>query len=256
MLSFAFFVLSFFFSLNFLGNEARAETVKSDWGPRPGLLLAQMNPDEAFDPFADYSEFDEASDEEADVNFFKNGRFFTIGLAGGLRNFTGNYARAYGGSPTFGIFLSYFFDLKFALQMGFMTGDHGVNFETNVSKYTGTVSFTTMNFDLKYYLNTQNVTRGLADLNPYALVGLAQFYRTYTISTIEGFARDTALGVNLGAGLEIPLMRKKAFLGFQGTYRFVTFSDENKDVVSNTERLNEKLSGDMWDALVILGFNF
>lgn len=227
-----------------------------DFTNRPGILLAQMNPDEAFDPFADYSEFDEASDEEADINFFKNGRFFTIGLAGGIRNFTGSYARAYGSAPTFGLFLSYFFDLKFALQMGFMTGDHSVNFETNASKYSGIVSFTTMNFDLKYYLNTQNVTRGLADLNPYALLGLAQFYRTYSIANIDGFSRDTTMGVNIGAGLEIPLMRKKAFLGFQGTYRYVSFADESKDVVSGTERLTEKLSGDMWDGIVILGFNF
>lgn len=223
---------------------------------RPGILLAQMDPDEAFDPFADYSEFDEASDEEADINFFKNGRFLTMGLAGGLRNFTGSYAKAYGSAPTFGLFLSYFFDMKFALQLGFMTGDHSVNFDTNLNKYSGTVSFTTLNFDLKYYLNTQNVTRGLADLNPYAVLGLAQFYRTYTISGIEGFARDSTMGMNIGGGLEIPLMRKKAFLGLQGTYRYVNFADETKDVVAGTERLTQKLTGDMWDGLIILGMNF
>ena len=46
-------------------------------------LLAQTDPEEAYDPFTDYSEFDEASDEEADINFFRNGRFFTVGLAMG-----------------------------------------------------------------------------------------------------------------------------------------------------------------------------
>ena len=89
-------------------------------------LLAQVDPDEAYDPFTDYSEFDEESDEEADINFFRNGRFFTIGLAGGTRGFTGNFANAYGGAPTFGIFLSYFFDLRLALSIGFQTGDHPV----------------------------------------------------------------------------------------------------------------------------------
>ena len=38
-------------------------------------LLAQSGTD-AYDPFVDYSEFEEVSEEEADINFFRNGRFF------------------------------------------------------------------------------------------------------------------------------------------------------------------------------------
>ncbi len=76
--------------------------------------------------FTDYSEFDEESDEEADINFFRNGRFFTMGLAGGIRGFTGNFADTYESAPTFGLFLSYFFDLRLALSLGFQTGDHAV----------------------------------------------------------------------------------------------------------------------------------
>ncbi len=219
-------------------------------------LLAQLDADEAFDPFADYSEFDEASDEEADINFFRNGRFFTVGLAGGFRSFTENFRKTYGSGPTFGLFLAYFFDLKFAFQLGFMTGDHSVAFKTTQTDYTGNVSFTTLNFDLKYYMNTQNVTKGLADLNPYIIGGLAQFYRTYTISNIEGYSRDSTMGLDLGAGIEIPIMRKKGFLGLQGTYRYVNFSDENKEFVQGTERLENKINGDMYDILAILGMNF
>ena len=54
----------------------------------PHYLLAQNTPatnqntqnidEESFDPFSDYSEFDESSDEEADINFFRNGRFLTV----------------------------------------------------------------------------------------------------------------------------------------------------------------------------------
>ena len=32
--------------------------------------------DDTYDPFADYSEFDASEEEEADIRFFKNGRFF------------------------------------------------------------------------------------------------------------------------------------------------------------------------------------
>lgn len=233
------------------------KTQLSQWEElKQSPLLAQLDADEAFDPFADYSEFDEASDEEADINFFRNGRFFTVGLAGGFRGFTENFRKTYGSGPTFGLFLAYFFDLKFAFQLGFMTGDHSVNFKTTQTDYSGNVSFTTLNFDLKYYMNTQNVTKGLADLNPYIIGGLAQFYRTYTISNIEGYSRDSTMGVDLGAGIEIPIMRKKGFLGLQGTYRYVNFSDENKDFVQGTERLENRINGDIYDILAILGMNF
>lgn len=224
-------------------------------------LLAQTDPDEAYDPFTDYSEFDEESDEEADINFFRNGRFFTLGLAGGTRGFTGNFADTYESAPEFGIFITYFFDLRLAMSIGFQTGDHAVKFTTNsgATSYTGNVSITSMNFNLKYYMNTQNVTRGLADLNPYILGGVGQFYRTYTIAGLEGYSRDSTMGFDLGAGLEIPLMRKKAFLGIQAAYHYVQFGDENKSMISTgggQEKLDKNITGDFYSFLAIIGMNF
>lgn len=244
--------LAFFF-------PAQSNAYSFSQGEHKSYLLSQVDPDEAYDPFTDYSEFDEESDEEADINFFRNGRFFTIGLAGGTRGFTGNFADAYGSGPTFGIFLSYFFDLRLALSLGFQTGDHPVAFSVRdgAKVYTGNVSMTMINFDLKYYLNTQNVTRGLADLNPYVLAGLGQFHRTYTISGLDGFSRDSTMGFDVGAGLEIPLMRKKAYLGIQAVYHYVNFADENKSYVDGgNEKLDKNLTGDLYDFLVILGMNF
>lgn len=222
-------------------------------------LLAQTDPDEAYDPFSDYSEFDEASDEEADINFFRNGRFFTVGIEGGMRGYTGNMTKIYGSAPSYGLTLSYFFDLRLAMAIGFKTGDSSVNIETATQSYIGNVSITTLNFDLKYYLNTQNVTRGLADLNPYILGGLAQFYRTYTLSGLEGYSRDSTMGVDIGAGLEIPLMRRKAYLGVQGVYHYVSFADENKAFLndaSGSTPLKSTISGDIYDLAIILGMNF
>lgn len=220
-------------------------------------LLAQTDPDEAFDPFSDYSEFDEASDEEADINFFRNGRFFTIGVIGGMRNFTGNMSKVYGSGATYGLTMTYFFDLRSALAMTYITGDHGVNFTANggATTYTGNVSISSINFDYKHYFNTQNITRGLADLNPYALLGFGQFYRTYSIDSFGGSPRDATMGVNLGAGLEIPLMRRKGFLGVQGAYHLVNFSDENSNFVG-ADRLDSTISGDFFDLVMILGMNF
>ncbi len=226
-----------------------------------GFQIAQVDPDEGYDPFSDYSEFDEESDEEADINFFRNGRFLTAGLAGGMRGFTGNMADTYTSGSTFGIFLSYFFDLRLALSIGFQTGDHGVKFTTNngTREYTGNISISSTNFDLKYYINTQNITRGLADLNPYVLGGVGQFYRTYTIAGLDGYGRDSAMGFDFGAGVEIPLMRKKAYLGLQFTYHYVNFGDENSSFIPNdggSERLDRNVAGDPYDFMAIMGFNF
>lgn len=220
-------------------------------------LLAQSDPDEAFDPFADYSEFDEASEEEADINFFRNGRFFTVGLAGGLRNFTGNFAEQYQSGPAYGLILTYFFDLRTAFSLSFLTGDHSVEFTTNnkANTYTGNVSLTSINMDFKYYFNTQNATRGLAALNPYGILGFAQYYRSYSIDNFGADSRDSTMGVDLGAGLEIPMMRRRAFLGIQGTYHLVNFADESKNFLGN-ERLDQRLTGDYINLLFILGMNY
>ena len=39
---------------------------------------AQYDGDDVYDPFADYSEFEENNQEEADINFFRNGRSFNV----------------------------------------------------------------------------------------------------------------------------------------------------------------------------------
>ncbi len=222
----------------------------------PHLAHAQSDPDEAFDPFSDYSEFDEASDEEADLNFFKNGRFFTLGIAAGLRGFTDNFAKNYGQGATYGFLITYFFDLRTAFTLGYLIGDHAVNFGTNLDTYTGTVSITMIPMDLKYYFNTQNVTKGLADLNPYLLFGFTQYYRKYSISKVDGLTGDSTMGLDLGAGMEFPIMKKRSFIGIQGAYHLVNFADEGKDFLQGTEKLNNRLSGDIYDFLVILGWNF
>lgn len=89
-----FILIVFFQALLFLPNLVSTSASASElYLQNPSYLIAQSDPDEAFDPFTDYSEFDESSDEEADINFFQNGRFFTFGLITGTRGFTGNFKK-------------------------------------------------------------------------------------------------------------------------------------------------------------------
>lgn len=224
----------------------------------PGTLLAQSLGDDAYDPFVDYSEFDENSEEEADINFFRNGRFFTLGFLMGYRMPTSGLAQVYQRTNTFGLFLNYFFDMRFSLQLSYVTGDHGIRFNTvNDTSISGNSTWRSTGIDLKYYINTQNVTRGLAKLNPYFLAGFAQVTRTSFIDGESSFGKDTAMGVNLGVGVEHPLLRNKMYLGGQLTYQMINFGDEGSELIlGNGEKTGIIPKGDIINLNVILGVNF
>lgn len=234
-----------------------AEPFQSE-SPQPlPWRLAQAGGD-AYDPFVDYSEFEDNADEESDIHFFRNGRFFTLGFIGGYRSLTETLGNMYQASTAFGVFLSYFFDLRFALQLSFLTGDHPIRFSTtNGTKVRGNAGITSWGIDLKYYFNTQNVTRGLAQLNPYLIGGFSQITRTATLDGNAAFSKDPAQSFNIGAGIELPMMRNKMFFGAQGLYQLVTFRDENTEVIVNdVEPTGLFPTGDIFMALLILGVNF
>lgn len=231
------------------------------WKVGPGILLAQAEAggDDSYDPFADYSEFEESQDEEEDINFFRNGRLLTIGFIGGYRGWTDKLSSLYTGNPAFGLFISYFFDLRFALQFGYLTSDHTITIAgpSVVTPAQGNVSLSDLSFNLKYYFNTQNVTRGLADMNPYLIGGFSQIYRTQTVSGYSEFAKDSAFAANFGAGLEIPMMRNKMYFGGQLMYQLIAFADESK-VINDPQDVPTGLQprGDAFLALAVLGVNF
>ena len=234
---------------------ARAE----DTGLEGSYRLAQFDADDTYDPFADYSEFDEAQDEEADINFFRNGRFVTVGFTGGMRGFTGGLGTMYQPAPSFGVYLSYFFDLRFALQFSFLTSDHKFRVASRDGNQvgTGTIGISTFGLDMKYYVNTQNVTKGLAKFNPYLIAGFASVERTTQIDKVAGFGKERAMGFNLGAGIELPMLRNKMYFGAQGMYQLINFRNENSEVVFADEaRTGRFPNGDSYTVLGIIGVNF
>lgn len=228
--------------------------------PEGSRLVAQSEGDDAYDPFADYSEFEQSMDEEEDTNFFRNGRLLTLGFIGGYRGFTSNLGTYYSGNANFGLFLAFFFDLNFALQLGYVTSDHTLvipGTSAGTVPVQGTVSVSDVSVLIKYYFNTQNVTRGLANLSPYILGGFSQIYRTTTISGQDAFAKDSAFGFNIGAGIEIPMMRNKMYWGVQGVYQVVSFADESKVVLDeNDNSTGAVLAGDAYLIQGVLGINF
>jgi hypothetical protein len=214
--------------------------------------------DSTFDPFSDYTEFEEGSEEEADTNFFRNGRFLSLGILAGYESFTDILGQMYKPDFGYGLALTYFFDLKFGFQASFMTADHAISIidARTATNYVGKVNLQHFEFDGKYFFNTQNVTKGLGAFNPYLIIGFSQYTRTQTFNGATGFARDTAMGLQGGAGVEIPFMKNKMYFGLQGMYNYVAFADRNAPIVINGAATSIFPTGDALTFLGLLGINF
>ncbi|OQW51313.1 MAG: hypothetical protein A4S09_10280 [Proteobacteria bacterium SG_bin7] len=219
--------------------------------------LAQWENDDTYDPFADYSDYESSAEEEADINFFKTGRLFTMGFHAGYRNFTQDLKDHFGGGTSFGLFLSYFFDLRFALQVGFSLSDHTIALPTS-TPVSGNVEVNDVSVALKYYINPQAVTKGLGKLNPYVSIGMSQINRTFTTTASSSrYGKDTSNGFTIAGGIEIPAMRNKMYYGAQASYTMISMPDESVPF-SNPASTNPSitLNGDPYQLLFILGVNF
>lgn len=229
-------------------------------------VLAQSTPpetDDSFDPFSDYNEFEQETDEEAEIHFLRNGRYLTLGLLTGYRGFTKGFAEGYTSGLNYGVQLSYFFDLNLATSLSYTTGDHAVAFSTANRKYTGNVNIQIFDIHLKYYINTDNVTKGLAELNPYLLVGSGMFVRTYNLNESFPNEPDKVVGFRVGGGIEIPLVQHRFYFGIQTLYNYVQFPDESNDAIDegtpdnpNLQAISPSLDGDLYEINFILGANF
>lgn len=220
-----------------------------------GPAFSQYEGDDVYDPFADYSEFEENSQEEADINFFRNGRFFNVSLLMGGHIFTKGMGQYVEAAPAPGIALTYFFNLRLALQFSYTYSQHVLGpIPTTGAPIQGNMGLTGISFDLKYYFNTDNVTRGLADLNPYILGGFSQNSRAVSLIDQTIVSKDDGAGLDVGFGIEVPVARKEMFVGAQLTYTYVNFSTENKPFETATPPAF--LDGDIFKAYFVFGFNF
>lgn len=234
-----------------------AHALAGDFVEDNGSPSTSEGSESTFDPFSDYSEFEEGSEEEADINFFHNGRFFSIGILGGYESFTDTLGVIYTPSFQFGLFLEYFFDLKLAMQLAYLTSTHSLTIATGQgSALTGSVALSHFEFDLKYYLNTQNVTRGLASLNPYIIFGASSYTRATNINGSNGEIDDSAFGAQAGMGIEIPIMHNSAFFGVQGTFNYIAFPNANTPITINGVPQGITPNGDAIQILGILGCSF
>ena len=226
-----------------------------------GLLFISVawaeSDEDVYDPFADYGEFDVSSDEEADINFFHNGRLFTMGIVLGGQGFTGNMGQLYDVGPAYGCYFSYFFDLRFSLQLSLLFSSNNFKFRAFDQEISGSSFLSRYGLDMKYFINTQNIVRGLARFNPYVTAGFSQTLLSSKVDGNSGVANDSAWGVQVGIGVEFPIRDGKSYIGFQSTYKLVTFKAiEGVEIEVEQGPTGIVPRGDLWNFVGILGINF
>lgn len=221
--------------------------------------------DDGFEPFADYSEFVEASTEETDINFFRYGRLLSFGVSFGQRTLTGGQRQFIDDSLEFGAFVAFYMTINFAFQAGYKTSSHDVFFDVPGidQSFEGTIRYDNYFLHAKYTLNTQNLTKTVAKFNPYIVGGISQFYReTRTAQQTLISGKDGAGSFDLGTGIERLFNHNKNFVGLQLMYHYVSFPNEN-DAILVTNPISGldidtglKSSGDLWSINLNIGFNF
>jgi len=221
-----------------------------------------ISADDTYDPFADFSEFEPSVDEEADIHYFKNGRFFNFAFLLGGRTWTQTLGELNSPSPIYGIYLTYFFDIRSALQISFIHGEHKFKVDSGIGPdgayegFTGNTSLSVISAEYKYYFNTANITRGFADLNPYLIGGFSLNQRTVSVTGESVLVKSSPTGVQGGFGLEIPIARNKMYMGAQLMYHYVNFPDESEAIYSFDAPTNIFPNGDYIQGLFVLGINF
>lgn len=222
-----------------------------------GVSMSYAQDDESvYDPFIDYSEFEEAGEEEADINFFRNGRLLTAALAVGQRSFTEGMADVLEKDVSYGFYFSYFFDLRFAMQLSYMVGTHPLEVSGGGNTVKGEVKMNYVGLDLKYYFNMQNVTKGLASFNPYILGGFSSVNRESNRAGQTEFSADRAMAFDAGVGFEFPILRNEMYMGAQALYQMVSFKNENEELLANGSPTGKFANGDLITYTFIIGKNF
>ena len=187
-------------------------------------LFAQVSSDSEYqNPFSDYTPFEDEYDVEEDERFMYFGNYFGVGLGSGVHNFGGNIGRLYNTAlPVFNFFLLYFFDFRFAGQLLFNSASHAFN--TREFGLTE-INLLRLQVDIKYYLNIRNLSAQITSMNPYIIAGVGNTFRTSVFRSLGTTARDSAINISMGGGLEFAVKPRSVSFSTEFRYYQVFFSD-------------------------------
>lgn len=202
-------------------DPSQAPAIPSGKKDDPGLF-------DTSSPYLEYGEFNESEEEDKDTLFFQYGRFFGVSVGAGYQSATGNRGKVYSPAfPRIDVKVHYWFDFQLAMNMGIFFANHTFTnpLTTNVSK----VALVGFGVDLKYYFDVRNMSAALTFANPFIIGGVGAMSKTETTSTGTAPDQDSSLSMNLGAGLEFPIVYKKSYFILEGRYHTQSFRDSSED---------------------------
>lgn len=204
-----------------------------------------------YDPFIDYTEFEKTEKEKKDIQFFKEGRFITLGLGLGGRLFTGSLQRHMAPFLNYGAQVGLFLNLNFMLQFYELFSIHPMQ----LGEDGGIFQLFGGGIDLKYFFDKERLTRSIAFFNPYLLVGFSMIQGTL-IPNGEEFRRQAELGFGFrtGGGFEIQI-GERFFTGLHVDFNFIEFGWELQEWTFR-DGTSTYLKGDLVNILYIVGLNF
>ncbi len=190
-------------------------SLAQDFSEEPGFR-------EGKSPYLDYGDFDTERDEEKEELFYKYGRFFGVGLGLGYQQAMGNRGLLYEpGFPRIDIKVLYWFDFNWSLILGVGFASHDFVYE-NVANSVRLTSFETQ---LRYSIDTKNLSDALTFASPYFSLGVGAISKTQNTGTQTQADSDSTISMNFGAGLEFPIAHKKSYLLLDGRYYTQSFVD-------------------------------
>jgi len=237
------FILLFFPIINIAaqqdaGAKAPAQTTTND----------NNNNSYYADPFSDFTELesqDEEEEQEAMERFYSYGRLFHIAFFGEVASATGSMANIYHRGFLMGGRISYFLDWDIAITFNIGVGTLPVSFPNSdtVTRgayplFTGSALLFNLGFGIKYYFNFQDISRAIAYINPAFQTGMELSIINDSMDTYNAPSgvpdishRSVAPGLYAGMSLEMPIFRKRIYLGASFIYHISFFSDTNKKIL-------------------------
>jgi hypothetical protein len=202
---------------------AAAETTKSD------KTLPPEEDDFINTPYTGYADYNQENEEAEGIKFLQYGRLFGISLGTGYSGAMGNRGDLWqGGFPAFDLKLHYWFDFHFAFDLDFWTANHYYNAPSAIGGGQFSVNVYDIAFDLKYYIDTRDLTAPISFASPYFIIGAGAMSKTENSTANSGLDNSaTALAVDAGVGLEFVIKPRSVYFELEGKIYDATFPDTN-----------------------------
>lgn len=150
-----------------------------------------------------------------------------MSVGGGAEGVLGNRGKLWtGGVPLIQAELQYWFDFHLAIALGFYTVQQAYDTTINNLGHVD-VTMNHLGLDLKYYLDTRDLSAPITFANPYLIFGAGAFNKIETSNQLGTATsnNDTEFGLSGGLGFEFTIVPGKSYFDVESQFHYVTFTD-------------------------------